>query len=665
MRIKSSGRQGRPRRVSARSAALLLAAASVLAASLVATAAASAARFALQPITIQRINLPSKITGARWPVFTTDGGHLLFFSKNDLWITDLHGSRVQCLTCGLANDPAAPGAPTADLATPFPDGKRVLIEEDEQTTTKGMVVLECTPSVVRCLQRRLVPVDYAAAEATTIPPGGAVSSPQIGLVAAAHAQLAPDGRYIGFSEARSDSIEAMIVGRLQDDGEQYTVTDPRVINPPGPTSATDPNVGAWSNSSSLTEFKTFTNGGADATYVEDGGPRLSSVDVWSVNLRTGKRTLLVSNPDWNEDDGVSPDGTLLSQFSDRTMHYVDWIGGLLPVRDFIDATGSVGSAGALGGWSECMGPMWLLPSTGDDGGRLAGEPIVDYRYPGVHIVDTLAERSQWSPNSTMIALNTIDDPTGQPAPFLLVARLTARKPTKPLPTVSSKPGSWAPSPTGYHGAMGYQGTVALHGPGGGTVTITYGGTNGALAGQWSESYHRYSDNGKDFTTGTVTITGGALAPSVHYVVHLTMTGRDTGSTDADLTFSSKGTTGHATSTYDGNTISGPAPYETGPNVQGGPASKCPSDLPKEPSLHATATKIRNGAYRINVTVSIAHVGANEDDVNTEPVDHATITLGYMHTFTNNQGVAIVTTRNSHRLTVTAGDTLKPTSVRLG
>jgi hypothetical protein len=662
MRMTSVRRSTIRRRISARAAGLLAAAGVVMAFT---TADAGAARFAFQPIAIQRINLPHSITGARWPVFTTDGRHLMFFFGNDLWITDLHGHGVRCLTCGLLNDPATPSAPTADLATPFPDGKRVLVEEDEQTSTNGMVVLTCSPSVVDCTQRRLVPVDYADAEATTIPPGGAVGKPQLGLVVAAHAQLPPDGQYIGFSEARSDSIEAMIVGKLQDDGSQYEVTDPRVINPPGPTSATDPNVEAWSNSSSLTEFKTFTNGGADATYVQDGGPRLSSIDVWSVNLKTGQRTLLTSNPDWNEDNGISPDGTLLSQFSDRTMHYADWVGGLLPVRDFIDAPESVGSAGAIGGETECMGPMWLLPATGDDGGTLAGEPIVDYRYPGVHVVDTLAERSQWSPDSTMIALDTTNDHTGQAAPFLLIAHLTARKPSKALPAVSSEPGSWAPAPTGYHGALGYQGTVTLHGPGGGTVTVVYGGTNGALAGNWSETYHRYSDNGKDFTTGSVTITGGALSPSVHYVVRLTMTGKDHGTTNADLTFSSKGTTGHATSTYDGNTISGPAQYQRDGTVKGGPATKCPGALPKEPALHATATKLRGDVYRVKVTVSIAGVGANEATTNTEPVYRAQVELGHGTTYTNSNGVAFVRVTGPRHLTVTAGDTLKPASVRLG
>src|ERR1700688_2967645 len=79
----------------------------------------------------------------------------------------------------------------------------------------------------------------------------------------------------------------------------------------------------------------------------------------------------------------------------------------------------------------------------------------------------------------MIALNTIDDPTGQAAPFLLVAHLTALKPSRPLAAVSSQPGSWAPPPTAYHGAMGFDGTVTLHGHGGGSGTVQYGGNAGS------------------------------------------------------------------------------------------------------------------------------------------------------------------------------------------
>jgi hypothetical protein len=70
-------------------------------------------------------------------------------------------------------------------------------------------------------------------------------------------------------------------------------------------------------------------------------------------------------------------------------------------------------------------------------------------------------------------------------------------------------------------------------------------------------------------------------------------------------------------------------------------------------------------YRIKVTVSIAGVGASEAATNTEPVYHAKIKLGHVTTYTDNHGIAIVHIRGSRKLTMTAGDTLKPTSVRLG
>ncbi|MDQ1464831.1 MAG: hypothetical protein QOC73_1772 [Actinomycetota bacterium] len=655
-----------PRNAASRTAPAALVAA-LLAATPIGAAArdASAATFAFQPIKIQRIHLPKTVTEPRWPGFTIDGRHLLFWSKNELWITGLHGSGVRCLSCGLANDPNPDGSTAlADLATPFPDGKRVLMEEDAQVVSSGMVVLECAPSVVNCKSRQLVPVDYSAAEPPLIPPGGAVGTPQMGFGhVAAHAKLSQDGNYVGFSQARSDSIEAMIVGRLEHTGGTYVVTDPRVINPPGPTSPTDTSIERWSKSGALFEFKTFTNGGADATYVEVGGPAFGRTDVYSVNLATGRRTQLAAHNDWDEDNGVSPNGKLLSLFSDRTMHYSDWVGGLVPVRDFINAPAAAMAAAPLGGFSACMGPMWLLPSSGDHGATLAGQPIVDYHYPGVHIVDTLAESSQWSPDGTMIALHQVDDKTGQPAPFLLVAHLTALKPTRPLAPVTSQPGSWAPLPTDYHGAMGSSGPVTLHGPGGGTVTISYGGMPGAISGQWSETYKDYSDNGTDFLNGTVTVNGSAAAGG-NVTSHVTMTGGNTGKTDADLTYGPNGTTGRSVSTYNGKTITGPPPYASGNNSKGGPDTACPATLPKKPSLRVKATRIGHRRYKLRVTASVAGVGANETAVDTQPVYHALLQLGRAKIYTNKNGTAIVTVRQGHHLKVTAGDTLKPTSVRL-
>ena len=442
------------------------------------------------------------------------------------------------------------------------------------------------------------------------------------------------------------------------------MTDPRVINPAGPASATDPSVAGWSDSSALYEFKSFTNGGADATYAQVGGIH-GGVDVWSVNLATGRRTRLTAHPDWDEDNAVSPNGQLMALWSGRTMHYTDWISGLLPVREFIRAPLSVMGSGAIGANKRCHGPMWLLPSSGDQGGTLAGQPIVAYDDPDVTVTNNLTGWSQWSPDGTMLALNTnleldpYDPPRGRNAPYILVAQLTTRKPTRPLRAVSSAVGPWAPAPIGYHGALGFKGTVTLPGPGGGTVTVKYAGNPGPgvlFGGEWSETYASYSDNGKDFVNGTVTVRG-LLEGSVS--AHLTMTGGHTGRHDAELTFKRLTPGGHAESTLDGNTISGPRPDQ----LDGG---SCRSLLPKKPALQVTATKLGNGGvYRIKVTASVGSMGLNEAAVDTRPVNGATVMLGTRVSSTNDKGLAMVKVRGGRQqLTVTAGDTLQPASVFL-
>ncbi len=656
-------------RRSRRPARRLLAGAMVVVAIGFAAADASAAPFAFQPITIQRINLPSSITSAGWPVFTRDGKHLLFFSTGsntvggstgpgataELWIVNLDGRAPHCLSCGVANDPSAQGE---GEVTPFPDGKRVFFGSFFQPGKSTYAVLDCEPSLIDCQSRKILPVNFSASQPSAIAPGGAISTPQVDSGGAYGAKLSQDGRYVGFSDIRSDSVETMMIGKLEQSGSEYVVTDPLVINPPGPTSVFDTNVGDWSNGGALYEFKTFTNGGADATYVEVGGPAFSNPDVWSVNLATGQRTRITSNADYDEDNAGSPNGRLQAMWSNRTMHMTDWLGGLMPVRDFINAPASLLALGISSSNKRCHGPIWVMPGTGDAGGALLGQPIVDYRVPHVFVTNNLVGWPQWSPDSTMLALNTTNNlpGAGYPAhaPFLLVAHFTALKPTNPLPAVSPQPGSWAISQAAYHPDFGYNGTVTLHGPGGGTVTVDYGGVSGVLTGRWSETYQNYSDNGKDFVNGTVTITSAVEVGSI--TSHLTMTGANTGSDNLDLRVNN-GVQGQGQSTYDGHTVSGPSAEQAARGA-------CPGIQPKEPALHVTPARLGHGTYRLKVTVSMAGAGANEAAIATQPVDHATIKLGRVRTYTNNKGIAIVNVSKNHHLTVTAGDTLLPTSAYL-
>jgi hypothetical protein len=135
---------------------------------------ASAARFAVQPIAIQRINLPGAVKDAMWPAFTPDGRHLVFFSANELWITSLRHGGAHCVSCGLVNDPKVAGIP--NLATPFPDGRRVLFGGDGEPGPTG--VLECAPRVVACRHRQVLPVDFSNADPSPAL-GGVVTTPQV------------------------------------------------------------------------------------------------------------------------------------------------------------------------------------------------------------------------------------------------------------------------------------------------------------------------------------------------------------------------------------------------------------------------------------------------------------------------------------------------------
>jgi hypothetical protein len=336
----------------------------------------------------------------------------------------------------------------------------------------------------------------------------------------------------------------------------------------------------------------------------------------------------------------------------------DWYGGLLPVRDFIDTPAALMSLSLSSSNKRCHGPIWVLPASGDHGGALAGQPIVDYRVPHVFVTNNLTGWPQWSPDGTMIALNTTNSRAGSGypahAPFLLVAHFQASRPSRPLRAVSSQPGSWAVAPTGYHPVFGYSGTRTFVGRGGGTVTVDYGLGSGVLSGGWSETYSNYSDDGKDFVNGEVTINESAPGAGT-YTSNLTMTGAHTG-TEHVAVNSATGVF-HGRSTYDGHTVSGPSAEQAAK----GP---CPSIQPKEPKLRVTATRVRKGVYRIKVTSSIAGVGANEAGIDKRPVYLATVKLGRVKAHTGRNGVAIVKVGPSRNLTVTAGDTLKPASLSL-
>jgi hypothetical protein len=635
---------------------------------LVAASSASAAQVPFEPIDFKRIPLPEDVNPTSEPAFAADGAHVLFAAqragtaKDQLWISDLKGKDIRCLTC------SGPGVPDHFYPNPFPDGKRVFL------AFQGVV--ECTPSVLRCHSYKFLPYDLSGAlpPGGVIEPGGAANSQQRVISQGAAPRFAPDGIHMGWSEVRSDGVQQMVIAKLVRQSDKYVVEDPKVINPAGPSSATDTDVDAWSRSSGLFEFKTFTRGGRAATYVEAGGTHAGNPDIWEVDLKTGQRTRLTSHPDWDEDMASSPDGNSLVAWSNRQVHLIDGLGGLLPHRSFIDAPVIGAEAGLLINTPNniaCGGVMWLFPGDGDRGG-MVGQPIVA---PDAHMHDNVVGYPIWSPDGTKLAMNALKDGAGlfshdRPG-YLAIAELSARKPTKPLRVVRSNVGDWAPAPSDWHPVYGFNGTVTLNGPGGGTVEVDYGGYFGALGGTYSETFTDFSEDGESFLNGTrtVTVTGIGLG-NVRDVAELTLTGEHTGSLDKDIHIvrsnpsdpnSAPTYTGTSTVTYDGTTLTGPPSWlET--------KGSCPERLPKMPQLSATAKRLDKGLYAIKVTASQGEMGPNEAMTDTRPVTQARVKTIGPDAYTNDRGLAIIKIRGNRRwpttLKVTAGETLAPTTVTI-
>jgi hypothetical protein len=67
---------------------------------------------------------------------------------------------------------------------------------------------------------------------------------------------------------------------------------------------------------------------------------------------------------------------------------------------------------------------------------------------------------------------------------------------------------------------------------------------------------------------------------------------------------------------------------------------------------------------LRVTVSIADAGPNEGAIDTQPVEDATIQLGQDQTHTNSAGIVVIKVTRGQTASITAGDTLVPTSIYL-
>ena len=607
---------------------------------------ASAARAVAQPslpfYAIRRTTIAVPESVQPWlPDWSPDGRNVVFENQVNgaIWMANVRSRGVHCITCGLRDTPRIEGG----FHFVFPDERRLLLSHGlggtggiDSGPNADAWVLECHPSVVHCRSHRYLPVDMSADK---------VGNPVIVQRRTWH--LAPDGVHLGWMEVRLGAT-LMIVGALHRESNRYVVEDQRVVNPPGPPSLVSTDPTGWANAGQLFELKSFADGGRAILAV--GEPQ-ENPDVLKIELATGRVTQLTGNLAWDEDGGISPDGSLYALNSARLRQGVQALGWIPQLRPF--AAYPLAGAFAVNGadWAgfQCDLSPWLLGARGDDGGRLVGQPLETYS-GNLTAGDQLIGQQMWNPSSTAVLLQetTRQRPPANANPQVAQLGLTPhrlaiawlpRRPTKPLPIVSSQVGAWAPAPQDYHATIGSGAHGVLRGSHGGTATIAFSGN--LSQGSWSVTYAHFTQDGRTFLDGTETISGSPITV-LHVDGQLIVSGAHTGRLQAALVLDNAAVphtlTGRYTAIYDGRTA--PPLRRQGP---------CYDQLPHAAPL---IVRVRRHGSRLAVQVR-ADIGGD-----VRPVAAATVSAAGWRVLTGNRGRATLPTpvRGVVHLAVSAGST---------
>ena len=621
-----------------------------------ATGTAQAAKKSKTPffaIDKDKIAVPEGVS-VTFPQWSPDGKHILFQNTVDgtTWSAKRNGKDVRCITCGHADLPQ-----DQVFFYPFPDNKRLYLTPGlgglggvDSGPIPDSTILECAPSLYDCQTHQYLPVDMSEDKAHGY-----------FIVQRRTWHLAPDGEHVGWMEV-IPTATLMVVGKLQREADKYRMVEQRIVNPTGPSSPTDTRPEGWANSGQLYELKAFTPDGKSALVV---GEPDSNVDVLKINLATGETTRITAGPDWDEDGAISPDNQLYATASWRTRHRLEAFSAIPELPPFVTfpqaAVIAAHYVSTFDGFQCDLSP-WLLPASGDAGGKLIGQPLNTYAL-GSNLTagNNLIGQNMWSSDSTEVLIqeklrtrpstdfNAGIQQVGLAPNRILVDRI-ARKPTKPVPIVSSDVGAWAPTPADYVDPYAGGVDVTINGPGGGTAHLVVTGTV-VTGGTWKVTFDHYSSDGKTFLDGTQDVTFGASVTPLDIDAAITVSGEHTGSLNADIRFdnSTKPNPTHSgtfTAVYDGKTA--PLLPEVG---------SCYPDLPQKNQLRLKAKA--DGSSKGSKQQVTATVQA-KIETDKRPVQGATVKIGGARAETNAKGKAelLVGGHGKRKVVAKAGPTFK-------
>jgi hypothetical protein len=440
------------------------------------------------------------------------------------------GRRFQCLTCGSA----MVGQPWRLYA--FPDRRRFFtgnLPSVAANASSGANIAPqigtCSPSLLHCRTVTIEPV-----VTPTIP----------GDLNDREPRLAPDGRHYLWTIVRTDG-SLILLGDLAPAAGHYVVSNVHVLNAvPHPLAAAQ-----WAIRGSFSEAKSFDRGRKLLfSSTRAGGLNL---DVYALDLGTGRVTRLTRNKEWDEDTQFDPTDRFLILSSARRMHNQLRTTALADLPSFIDAALTATLApGSLATDAQRRHTLekWLTtPAQERTGG---GGEMLNIKRGGW---TGTATSSPWSPAGDEAAW--AERGRGGATRLVVVRFPRLRRLRHPAcadpahePACRTATPRWAPLVKDYPRLDA--GTYRIAGPRGGQATLTLSPT--LLGPDIGVTYAGYTTADGRILTGRVAISGYSRGGHTQTVTTaVTISGTHHGSTDSHITAYGKLVCGRDDTTLDG------------------------------------------------------------------------------------------------------------------